>query len=134
MSADSWKRAVVLADWKARVRTHWSDVRIADVEADAAVVEVGDERRVSAVVELGSLSPDDIAVELIHGPVGANDELLETETITLELVGPTGDTVHRFMGSFCSSTTGRHGFALRVVPAHADLSSAAEMGAVAWAG
>jgi starch phosphorylase len=134
MAADSWKRARVLADWKATVRDKWADVRIADIEADTAVVEVGDERQVSATVALGALSPDDVAVELIHGPVGANDELTDTETLTLQLVGPGDGDVYRFTGSFRSRTTGRHGFALRVVPAHTDLDSAAEMGAVAWAG
>jgi starch phosphorylase len=134
MAADGWKRAKELATWKTRVRASWTDVRISDIEADAAVVEVGDEQQVSALVELGALAPDDVAVELLHGPVGPNDELTDTESITLELAANGDGGPHRFTGSFRSKTTGRHGFTLRVVPAHPDLTTAAEMGAVVWAG
>ena len=132
MATDGWSRARALAEWKGRVGQAWSGVRITDIDAETTVIEVGDEQRVSALVELGSLSPDDVAVELLHGPVGPNDELSDTQTImlTLEAEGPDG--ARRFSGSFRSGSTGRHGFTLRVVPSHPDLPVPAEMGCFAW--
>ena len=50
---------------------------------DAAVADLGGERRVEAVVELGELTADDAAVQLLHGPVGPNDELAETSIVTM---------------------------------------------------
>ena len=35
------------------------------------------------MVHLGSLTPDDVAVELLHGPVVAGDELTDTEVVRL---------------------------------------------------
>ena len=41
--------------------------------------------------QLGSLSPDDVAVELLHGPVGPNDDLTDTETIAQFELAAGGD-------------------------------------------
>jgi starch phosphorylase len=134
MGADGWARARVLAAWKTKVQEAWPDVRITPGHAEAAVVEVGDEVPVSAVVELGALAPSDVAVQLLHGTVGPNDELVEPASITLTLdEGADADGAHCFVGTFKSRTTGRHGYALRVVPAHPDLATPAELGCIAWA-
>ena len=45
--------------------------------------------------------------------------------------GPAGTL--RYRGTFSCSRAGRYGFTVRVVPAHSDLTSAVELGRVAWA-
>ena len=51
------------------------------------LVDLGAEREVTAEVYLGSLSPDDVAVELLHGPVVAADELADAKIVRLERDG-----------------------------------------------
>jgi hypothetical protein len=41
--------------------------------------------------------------------------------------------VVRYRGRFSADQAGRHGYAVRVVPAHRDLAVPVEMGCVAWA-
>ena len=87
-------------------------------------------------MHLGSLTPDDVAVELLHGPVAAGDELTDTEVVRLERAargrgrrpavaphGRTGRALVRYRGRFSCDQAGRHGYTVRVVPAHRDLWS-----------
>ena len=73
--------------------------------------------------------------------MAAGDELTETEVVRMERVeagrqgaggsGPAG--VVRYRGQFSCDQAGRHGYTVRVVPAHPDLVVPVEMGCVAWA-
>jgi starch phosphorylase len=107
-----------------------------DPDPVVGLVDLGAEREVTAEVHLGSLSPDDVAVELLHGPVVAGDELADTKMVCLERVGssaPTPAAVVRYRGRFSADQAGRHGYAVRVVPAHRDLLVPVELGCVTWA-
>ena len=105
-------RARTLAEWKQRVRTAWADVRVGAVDAEdrGAVADLGATRHVSVLVNLGRLTGDDVAVELVHGPVGQNDELTESSAVTLALAG-LGEQPHqyKFEGSFTCERAGRYG-------------------------
>ncbi len=121
--------ARALAEWKQRVRSSWSDVKIADIQfAGDEVADVGETHSVSAHIELGSIAPQDACVELIHGTVGLNDELCDTSITTMV---PTGDG--RFHGEWTSRRNGRNGFTIRVVPTHPQVAHWAEVGVVTWA-
>ena len=138
LAADGHVRARELAAWKQRVTAAWPDVKISVDPDTAGLVDLGDEREVTAEVQLGSLGPDDVAVELVHGPVVAGDELTDTEVVRLERAGSTapndgGRAVMRYRARFTCDQAGRHGFAVRVLPSHPDLLAPVEMGCVAWA-
>jgi glycogen phosphorylase len=136
LAASGHARARALAEWKARVRGAWPDVFVDDIHSDAgsAVAEVGESRAVEALVSLGTLTSDDVAVELMHGPVGPHDEMTDCSVVTLGLVGlGDRDGQYRYHGSFTCSHPGRYGYSVRVIPAHPDLPIPAEMGCVAWA-
>jgi starch phosphorylase len=129
LTAGGNERARALASWKSRVQAGWDGVKIVSVEAGAAVTDLGTARRVEAVVELGALAPGDVAVELLHGVVGPNDEIDSPQRMTMD---PAGDDGH-YVGEFGCETAGRYGFTVRVVPAHTDLTTPLELGQIAWA-
>ena len=133
MRADGCARARALAAWRQRVTDAWPGVRVDAVDSDHDVADLGAVRRVAATVALGDLSPDDVAVELVHGPVGPNDELDDTTTVTMGLVVRDHDGRWNYEGSFACERPGRYGFTVRVVPAHPDLTTFAELGRVTWA-
>jgi starch phosphorylase len=132
LAADGFARARALSGWKSRVAEGWPDVRVVDVEADAAGLDVGSVRDVSASVALGRLSAGDVRVELLHGPVGRGDELVDPVVVALHEAGVDGE-VTRFQGSITAERSGRYGFTLRVVPSGPDLVTPLELGLVAWA-
>jgi starch phosphorylase len=114
----------------------WARVTVESVEADETVPELGAGRGVEAVVELGALSPNDVEVQLLHGPVGEGDQLGATETVTMQAVTdptPASDgSALRYAGSFTCDRAGRYGFTVRVVPSHPDLANPVELGRIAW--
>jgi starch phosphorylase len=133
MRADGCARARSFASWRQRVTSAWPGVHLDAVDSDPDVADLGTPRRVKATVVLGELTPDDVAVEVAHGPVGPNDELLDSTTITMGLVVRDHDGRWTYEASFTCDRPGRYGYSVRVVPAHADLTTFAELGRVTWA-
>ena len=136
MTRDKGERARDLAAWKQRVAKGWGGVKVHAVDSESALSDLGSLKKVEAVVALGALDEDDVEVQLIHGPVGANEELAPLHTVTMELVGPddsSDPSGRRYAGSFGCDQAGRYGFGVRVVPSHPDLMTFAELGAVVWA-
>jgi glycogen phosphorylase len=127
-----YERAKALADWKRRVAESWKGVHIDTLDSGESSTDLGYERSVSAVVALGDLSPDDVEVQLLHGPVGQHDELADTDVVSMAPDGDAPDGHHRFAGSFACDRPGRYGFTVRIVPSHSDLVTPIEMGRVAW--
>jgi starch phosphorylase len=133
LAANGAERAKALAAWKQRVTAAWHMVHIEWTEADATVAELGAERLVEAAVALGDLSPGDVDVQLLHGPVGQGDELMERSTVSMEHVGAVDDHHARYRGAFACDHAGRYGFTVRVVPHNPDLVGPTELGLAAWA-
>ena len=134
LGADNFARARALAEWKKAVFERWPKVSVVSVDIDstALVTDLGATRHATAEVELGDLRPEDVVVELLHGPVSGADELADWEALPMQ-VKSAGAGPSVWQGSFVCDTAGRHGFTVRVMPAHADLSVPAEMGCVTWA-
>jgi starch phosphorylase len=90
---------------------------------------------VRAVVQLGSLAPDDVAVELVHGRARDGDELVDVHTAELELDSMDATTagLAHYAGTVPLARSGSFGYTVRVVPRHALLTSPAELGLIAVA-
>ncbi|MDQ4133475.1 MAG: alpha-glucan family phosphorylase [Actinomycetota bacterium] len=139
MGADGAARARALAAWKAKVRAGWNGVKVEAVEPDGEPADVGGTRSVRARVTLGDLSPGDVEVQLLHGPVSTTEELTETTVAPMvpvrdDEVGSFADgRAARYHGRFTCERAGRYGYTVRVVPAHPDLRNFAEVGCITWA-
>ena len=133
LTADHLARARALAEWKQSVSTAWSGVHIDHVDMDVAVAGLGAERSAEAVVSLGHLRPEDVQVQLIHGPSGQGQEISSPTVAAMEPAGTAEDSHLRYRGTFTCDRAGRYGVTVRVVPAHDDLVTPVEMGRIAWA-
>jgi len=134
-----------LAAWKGVVSSGWGGVSVVHVESGglAAVPQVGDRLHVRAQVQLGSLTPADVAVEVVYGTSREGDDLVGTATIELApleedsasaATGPIvldGSTT--FAGTVTLARPGSFGYNVRVVPKNEYLADPAEMGLVAVA-
>ncbi len=137
LRADDHARARALAAWKARVLDGWSGVRVLGVEAGDEVADLGAARLVQVDVDLGSLTPNDVAVQIVHGRAGAGDELHD---VAIETLAPArgdggtggGDGTVRYVGTIRCTTPGRHGVTARIAPAHPDLPTPVDLGRLTW--
>jgi starch phosphorylase len=132
LATDGYRAARGLAAWKAQVEAAWPGVHVDRVDVDDAVADLGTQRAVDTVVSLGDLTPDDVEVQLLHGPAGQGEELLQPEVVALSLAGRADDGHLRYRGSFACDRAGRYGVTVRIVPSHAALVTPAELGRMAW--
>jgi starch phosphorylase len=135
LAADGLARARSLAAWKERLRQQWAAVRITSVTAgELAELQVNNEIKVQAQVQLETLTPDDVAVELYLGLVNANDEIIEAQTIPMLATGAKRDGIYLFEASAVTcGRSGLHGFTVRVLPHHPDLVTPFLAGLIVWA-
>ncbi len=122
-----------LADWKQRVRDGWPAVSVDHVESTGVgdAPELGDTLEVRAFVSLGDLSPDDVDVQVVHGRVRHEDDLVDTTVDSLDHAETYEGGRHRFEGRVALATTGPFGYTVRILPKNAHLASPAELARIA---
>jgi starch phosphorylase len=131
MTEDGAAHACALTAWKQRMYHNWPKIRVERVEADAEALEVGDVLYIHAQIYLGELTDQDVAVEIYHGMVNDKGEIFRGEP-TVMYPQETTDGVCTFSGAVSCLSSGRFGYAVRVLPCHRDLSHPHELGLVLW--
>src|SRR5699024_2407116 len=127
--------ARALAEWKNRVRAAWPGVRVDHVESEGLheVVNVGDHLSVRAFVSLVDLDPSEVRVQMNHGRVTEDDELVDFRTVLLEHVEAYEGGRHQFAIDYALADAGPFGYSIRIVPTNPGMASVAELGLVAGA-
>ncbi|MCP5110501.1 MAG: glycosyltransferase family 1 protein [bacterium] len=134
LSADGAEQAKHLAVWRNRIHTHWPEVRIEGVNnSTPEEIEVGGKVAVRARVHLGSLSPEEVTVELYWGKLDSADRFLDAIAASMQPFGRDGDVfVFEATHGPCTDS-GLQGFTVRVLPFHSALTSPFLPGYVTWA-
>ena len=132
LDGDGHPGARELAAWKQRVRASWAGVRVDHVESSGVSdsPQVGDVLSVQGFVSLDGLDASDVQVQVVHGRVSYQDELTDTQVVTLHHAETYEGGRHRFEGDIKLARTGAFGYTVRVLPAHAGLASPTELGLV----
>ncbi|WP_426561656.1 alpha-glucan family phosphorylase [Angustibacter sp. McL0619] len=132
LDGDGHPGARELAAWKKRVRSAWDSVRVDHVESSGVsdAPQVGDVLSVQAFVSLDGLGAGDVQVQVVHGRVSYQDELTDTQLVTLHHAESYEGGRHRFEGDIKLARTGAFGYTVRVLPSHAGLASPTELGLV----
>ncbi len=136
LAEDQAARARALANWMARVREQWPQVRIEAVESGPpSGLSVGQRVSIRVRIHLGSLTPEDVNVEVYIGRLNAAGEIVEGVPTRMEPVGREdgGDYVFQTAPAPCCAS-GLHGYTVRVLPSHPDLTVSFIPGLITWAG
>ncbi|HYB20644.1 MAG TPA: alpha-glucan family phosphorylase, partial [Thermodesulfobacteriota bacterium] len=84
MEAEDFKGARELTSWVQHVRENWSQLRILEKRADIkGPIQFGQKLKVEVSLQLGRLSPHDLAVDIYYGSVDSKAEFLDRETLPL---------------------------------------------------
>jgi starch phosphorylase len=130
MLSDGGAPAKELAAWKARVVAAWDAVRIIAADHDAGVHPLGAKLQIRVTVELGTLTPDDVRVEVLHGPVDLAGDLADPATTVMH---PEGEgSPRQFVCEVACAHAGGFGYVVRVVPSHPDLDHFSSVGKITW--
>ncbi len=122
-----------LSHWLNKVRSVWDKVQVSHVDVvENGRLEVGRRLRVRAELQLGDLQPSDVKVELYHGSVDATGNINGAQVIGMSSTGKSASGTQLFEGEIPCRTSGQHGFAVRVLPHHANLPRTYEPGLIRW--
>jgi starch phosphorylase len=131
--SDNMKRAAELAQWRRRLTQGWPQIRVEGVESKGGdPMHVGAELEVRARINLGSLAPNDVEVQLFHGLVDSFGEISSPRTVPMLQNGDRDGSAWTFHGSIPCRASGQYGFVVRVLPKNPDLSNSFEPGLVCW--
>jgi starch phosphorylase len=131
---DGSARAKGLAWWKGHVSHHWNQIRISRIDADIpGELSRGEVVEVRAYVETGRIATQDVIAQIYEGPLGPLGEIQDPQIIGMQRRSVGDDGLLEFVGQFRSSSSGRHGYTVRVMPHHADLPDAMHFGRIRWA-
>jgi glycogen phosphorylase len=134
LSAGNAGNAKEVAAWFAKVESEWPRLSVESVSETASEIRLGDEVLVSARVMLDSLSPADVAVQVLAGLVDAEGNLKDPVAVPMQLSERDPSGACLFQAVVRPSTkSGLHGYAIRLLPNHPDSISPFLPGLIKWA-
>jgi starch phosphorylase len=134
LAAGDLARATTLSTNKDRLRHHWPDIKVLGVHTSGnGHYRVGESLQVEALLELPSLSPTDLSVELYAGPISGGGETIDSpQVIRMEHTREVAPGRHLYLGRIACQHSGRQGFAVRVLPGVPDMATPFEPGLIIW--
>lgn len=133
LCADSMQRAADLAEWTERVHGAWEAVAVQRVDADRDHDHpVGSALRVRSLVSLGSLTPADVKVQLYYGRVESEGRILQGRTTEMVFLEGQSNGTSVYQGSIPCNESGRHAFAIQILPTNRDLAGSYETHLIRW--
>jgi glycogen phosphorylase len=127
------QRAVALAHTKDKFRSKWGGIRISGVHTSGnGHYKVGDMMQVEALVDLPDLDPRELKVQLYAGSINATGEIETPQVLSMTHTRQIAGNRHLFSGQLLCNSSGRHGFALRVLPGNDDMATPFEPGLIVW--
>jgi starch phosphorylase len=133
LSADGGKRGIALAHAKDRLRQRWGGVKIVGVHSNGdGHFKVGQVMQVEALVDLPDIDPKEVSVQLYCGPINATGQVEKPTVIPMTFSRNMAPNRHVFAGTLTCTTSGRQGYAVRVVPGEPDMATTFEPGLIAW--
>jgi starch phosphorylase len=133
--ADGAAVAKSRVSWKRRIRAVWPNVRIEMLESKLPPEILAEEIvGFSARVQTGTLTPDDLKVELYSGPLNANGVITSPIITEMHPVRQEENGYLYEVSAVPYSGSGRHGYTARVTPRHPDQKHPFALGVITWAG
>jgi starch phosphorylase len=131
---DDYAESKSLAAYFNKLRQSWDGLKIVRIDSNAKpVMQRGDALTVTARIELGSISPDELQVELYHGSVSnQSTEIKNARKTEMKAIGQEGNA-HLFQVRIECADTGMQGHTIRILPKHAALVHSYRPGFIKWA-
>jgi starch phosphorylase len=128
LAADRFKPAALLAHEKDRVRWAWDGVSIQSVHVGDGTQRVGNVVMAEAIVNLGTLKPADVRVEMLFEPGESDCAKVLMTPLDPDAAGPL-----TYSAKINCGNPGLRRIGVRVIPAIANLATPFEPGLIRWA-
>jgi starch phosphorylase len=133
LTADGMERSRQLAHLKDRLHQKWGSIKVVGVHASGnGHYKVGQNMEVEALLDLSDIDPKEVQVQLYAGPINATGQIESPTSRTMTYVKQLAPGRHVFTGTIECRTSGRQGYAVRVLPGYADMATPFEPGLITW--
>ncbi len=128
------QEAIEMTNWKANLHKNWHKIQFKSIRHNGKrEYHVGNKIDINAKLYLENLSPDDVDVEIYHGFLNAENEIINGQSIKMEMTEDNGDNVFNFHGVIECNLSGLYGYTVRVIPKAEKLTILHETGLIKWA-
>ncbi|WP_461246920.1 alpha-glucan family phosphorylase [Treponema sp. R6D11] len=133
-SKDGYAEAKSLAAYFSKLQQSWANLKIVKIDSNAKpVMQRGDTLTVTAYLDLGSVSPNDLQVELYHGTVSnQNREISDARKVEMKWLKSEGN-LNLYQVRVECTDTGMQGHTVRILPKHDALLYPYRSGFIKWA-
>ena len=131
--ADNYKVSREIAAWKKHVRKEWNDIAVVSYTQPDSAYELSPSKELKAevVLNIGSLNPEDIGVEMLFA-TSDNKGKLHIQNKTDFQVVEVHDGVVKYQASILPERTGMYQVATRIYPKNPLLPHRQDFGLVRW--
>jgi starch phosphorylase len=131
---DDYVESKSLAAYFTKLKAAWDDLKIVKLESNAKpVMQRGDSLTVTAYIELGALSPNELQVELYQGAVSnLSRDIENARVVEMKALNQEGNCYLYQVRVECIDT-GWQGHTVRILPKHPALVHPYRTGFIKWA-
>ncbi|MDR2952142.1 MAG: alpha-glucan phosphorylase, partial [Treponema sp.] len=131
---DDYADAKSLAAYFAKLQQSWERLRIVKVESNAKpVMQRGDMLTVTAYLDLDSISPEELQIELYHGTVSNLSQEITNASKTEMKWLKSEENLNLYQVRIECVDTGMQGHSVRIMPKHDALIHPYRCGYIKWA-
>ena len=145
LSEEGMSGAKSLSAWKLHMKESWHEFDIKEVHIETLdeqagstdkQLKVGSRLAVKALVKLGQVHPDNVSIQIYHGKTDSWGNISDGTAVEMCHQHADSDIEHSgeywFTGIITCTTSGRQGFAVRLLPKHPDMTNPYELGLILW--
>jgi len=133
-SKEDYAEAKSLAAYFGKLNQSWAGLKIVKIESNVKpVMQRGDMLTVTAYIDLGSISPGELQVELYHGTISnQTNEIVDARKSEMKWLKAEG-AINLFQVRTECIDTGMQGHTVRILPKHDALIHPYRSGFIKWA-
>lgn len=123
-----------VSSWVDNIQANWNNLKIENVEIPeiSGTIFVGQKFPITLQVALGSISPDDVSVEVISGKLDSQEQILNSNPAKAELISSNGKGSHTFTCEVICQESGRFGITARIIPQNENLPHTIKPKLINW--
>jgi phosphorylase/glycogen(starch) synthase len=135
LTADGFALARTLADWKRKIPTRFSSLKLLEVIVEGVhgdTIVVDQPLSVQVRIDPGKVAPEEVLVELVIGPKDGYGFAGTPDRIPLKVVDVEKEGLLVFAGEYVVRANGTYSYGVRVLPVHPQLATIRETGLILW--
>jgi starch phosphorylase len=133
MLSDNMTNGRNYANWRRNLGTIWNNIKVLNVNIEEKTVKVGAKAEITAEVQLGEISPDNVKVQLYFGSLDTRGDIIDGNAQDMEVTSNNGNGVYVFKTTHRYESAGDVGLSVRVLPYHEYMHTTFQPKLITWA-